>query len=246
MIKSIKKRAQDLKTQTGQVVLLSSGSTRTMYFTPETQDLIIQFQGTENQSSKNRIFKKIYPAFDRIAHNLIYKYKLNTDEQSFTDLKNETVTHLYQKIHLYNPEVGVAFSYFTVTALHYLLLNKQKYQKINLNKVNLDTLDPHFSLDLEIFEQRSNSDSISANDKINKFIEYFTENIHIHFPKEGDRVISEVILQMIENNKTVELPMKKKSIYFLIMDQTACTKPDLIRVCKRLQKIYNRVNFNED
>lgn len=236
-------RAKRLKKEKGRTVKLSSGKTRNIYFTDEIQSLIVDFQNAETKVKQDRIFNKIYPVFNRVAHNLIYKYKLLTEDISFQDLKAEVVAHLYEKIPKFNPKRGTAFSYFSVVTLHYLLARKKESLKNSYNSYEIDTLEMPMSLDIEIYERLLDEDDDITSEKIEKFVKYFQNYIRMHFHKEEDYIIANAILELIINSKDLSFPMNNKSIYFLVKEQIGCKQSDILRIIRRFKKIYKRVAF---
>jgi len=239
-------RAKRLKKERGKTVKLSSGKQRNIYFTDEVQSLILEYQQTENRILKDRIFNKIYPVFNRVAHNLIYKYKLLTTDISFQDLKAEVVAHLYEKLNKYDPKKGSAFSYFSVITVHFLLARRKEALKDLYSSYEIDTLEMPTSLDLEIYERLSSDEDDITYEKIDNFVEYFQEFITMHFHREDDYIIANAILQLIINSKDLAFPMNNKSVYFLVKEQVGCKQADILRIIRRFKKIYKRVAFKED
>jgi hypothetical protein len=236
-------RAKDLKKDKGITVKLSTGASRNMYFAEDEQYLILQFQKSTNQIEKNRLFNKIYPVFNKVAHNLIYKYKLQTDDTNFQDLKSDVVTHLYEKIGRYNEKKGTAFSFFSIIAFNFLLGKKQKLNKKKTINHEIDTIAMPNTLDYEIY---NNTNSVSLTDTITKekisiFITHLEDNITMYFAKEEDYLIADAVIKIIKNFNSIEFPINNKAIYFLIREQTNSKQPDVLRIVKRLRKIYKRV-----
>ena len=206
--------------------------------------MIIQCANEENQHKRDRLFNKIYPALNRVVHNLIFKYKFQTDDVSFSDLKKQSVTHLYLKLDGFNPEKGTAFSYFSIIAFNYLLGRKRKHISDNHISYEIDTLDIPHSLDLEIYDRLNVDDEVLTMDKINKFVDYFSETIRMHFSKDEDFLIANAFLEILKNSDMINFSTNAKSINFLIKEQTGCKQSDILRIVKRIRRIYSRIVFN--
>lgn len=249
MTTSNQTRAKDLKRDRGVTVKLSSGINRNMYFTEDVQTLIILFQknnlntGLKSDVEKNRLFNKIYPVFNKVAHNIIYKYKFQTDDINFHDLKSEVVTHLFEKIGRYNEKKGAAFSFFSIIAFNFLLARKQKLNKKKTTNYEIDTIEMPNNLDYEIFNSTNNLKVIDTvnKEKIDIFISHLEDNITMYFAKDEDFIIAEAIIKIIKNFNKLEFPINSKAIYFLIREQTSSKQPDVLRILKRLRKIYKRI-----
>ena len=120
------------------------GTSAKLYFDNNTQEAIKAYQllGTAESDveEKNRLYvEKIYPAFEKLAENLIFVYKLITAQDDYEILKNDCVNFLYEAIHKWNPEKGTkAFSYFNVVAKNWLLMHLRKNKKNAQRYVSLD------------------------------------------------------------------------------------------------------------
>ncbi len=240
-------RAKRIKRDHNKVVVLSSGKNRNFYFTQEIQEFVNEYNRQEDELQRNRIFNKIVPALNKIAHNLIFKYKLQTDDVSFSDLRDETVTHLFLKLEGYDDTKGTAFSYLSAIAFNFLYGKKQKFIKSNHITYEIDTLDVPHVIDIEIYDRLNNlDDELLANDKIKSFVDYFSETIKIHFSKEDDFLIANAFLEILKNSDSINFSTNQKSIYFLVKEQTGCRQSDILRILKRIRRIYGRVIFETD
>ena len=104
-----------------------------IYFTQETEDAIISYLASNDQIFRNRIFdERIDYAFHKLAENIIHTFKFYyTDVDTINELKHEVVSFLLEKLHLYNPTKGKAFSYFGTIAKRYLIIyNEKNYKKV--------------------------------------------------------------------------------------------------------------------
>lgn len=75
-----------------------------LYFTSDTEDAIIEYLFSTNQTVRNKIYKdRIEYAFYKLAENLIHTFKFYyTDTDSIEDLKQEVIVVLLEKLHLFN------------------------------------------------------------------------------------------------------------------------------------------------
>jgi len=73
------------------------------YFTLETEEAIIQYLNSEDQTFRNKIYKdQIEYAFYKLAENIIHTFKFYyTDLNTVEDLKHEVVTFLLEKLTKY-------------------------------------------------------------------------------------------------------------------------------------------------
>ena len=129
-----------LDNELGKIALTKRGQPRRrkpkeprVYFTQETEDSIIKYLASDNQSFRNKIYREeIEYAFYKLAENIIHTFKFYyTDSDTIEDLKHEVVTFLLEKLHLYDQSKGKAYSYFGTIAKRYLIIyNNNNYGQI--------------------------------------------------------------------------------------------------------------------
>ena len=69
------------------------GSTGIQYFSDDTQNAIMLFQGENSHSIKNEIYlRKIQPALDSLVENLILVYGFKSPHDTFEDLSQRTTS----------------------------------------------------------------------------------------------------------------------------------------------------------
>ena len=111
-----------------------------LYFHEGTQEAIINFQNSECQEEKEKIYvAEILPAFDKLVENLIFIHGFCSNGVSFEELKSDCVTFLYETTHKWDPERGTkAFSYFNVVAKNWLIIKAKQRTKRNRRHVSID------------------------------------------------------------------------------------------------------------
>ena len=95
-----------------------------IYFTQDTENAIIEYLASDNESERNRIYnERIRYAFYKLSENIIHTFKFYyTDSDTIEELKHEVVTFLLEKLHLYSQGKGKAYSYFGTIAKRYLII----------------------------------------------------------------------------------------------------------------------------
>jgi DNA-directed RNA polymerase specialized sigma24 family protein len=103
------------------------------YFTQDTEDAIIEYLASTNQTERNKIFNdRIYYALYKLSENLIHTFKFYyTEVEDLEDLKHEVIIFLLEKLHYFDPSKGFkAYSYFSIVGKNYLILyNNKNYNK---------------------------------------------------------------------------------------------------------------------
>ena len=95
-----------------------------MYFTQDTENAIIEYNKSNNQKIKNQLYREQikYP-FEKLAENVLNTFKFSYFDVPKEDVQMEVVAILIQKIHMFKEGKGKAFSYFSIVAKNYLILN---------------------------------------------------------------------------------------------------------------------------
>ena len=167
------------------------------YFTQETEDAIVLYNGTLDTNIKSKIYEEFihYPFF-KLTENIIHTFKFYyTEVDKIEHLQHEIITFLLSKIHLFDPSRGAkAYSYFGTIVKRWLIVYNTKNYKKRVANAPVDDLykDETYSCDLE---DEPIVDNLSY--FIDKFVEYVTDNFEILFPKSGDAQVADAILVIL-------------------------------------------------
>ena len=186
------------------------------YFTKETENAILEFNDTEEQYFRDKIYReRIEYGFFKLTQNIIHTFKFYyTDGESIEDLQQEVISFLLSKIHLYKPEKGAAYSYFGTIAKRYLIIrNKKAYQKLQ-DKGQVDEIDNYsrFNVDNEYEENIK----INISEFLNSYILYMENNLDNIFFKENDKKLVNAILELFRKRENLSV-FNKKALYIYIL-----------------------------
>jgi hypothetical protein len=215
-----------------------------IYFTQETEDSIIAYLASKDQMFRNRIFdEKIDYAFHKLAENIIHTFKFYyTDVDTINELKHEVVSFLLEKLHLYNPTKGKAFSYFGTIAKRYLIIyNEKNYKKVK-EKGTLEEADED-KIIVEDLVRESNDDKNLINDFIDYFVLYVDTHLEKLFPRIQDQKTADVILELFRKRENLEI-FNKKAIYIYIREMIDVDTFQITKVIKVLKRVYYNT-YNE-
>ena len=111
-----------------------------MYFGTPAQEAIIEYCATEDMKEKNKIFRERleYP-FMKLAENLIHTYKFYYFDVDSTSVQKDVVGFMVMNMHKYDPTKGRAFSYFSIVAKNWLILNNNNNYKRYKQHTQLDS-----------------------------------------------------------------------------------------------------------
>ena len=214
-----------------------------IYFTQDTEDAIVEYLASNDQIERNRIYnERIEYGFYKLAENIIHTFKFYyTDTDTIEELKHEVITFLLEKLHLYNPTKGKAFSYFGTIAKRYLIVyNENNYKKLQ-EKADVDESDDEQMLLYENDKNIENAfDELSFMDQ---YIKYIDTHLFKLFPKKQDAQTADAIVELFRKRETLEI-FNKKALYIYIREITDVSTPQITKIIKKLKAIYVQL-YNE-
>ena len=212
--------------------------TKNQYFTQETEDAIVRYNGSSDPEERSEIYRKdIHYGFFKLTENIIHTFKFYyTEVDNIEHLQHEVITFLLSKIHLFDPTRGAkAFSYFGTIAKRYLIIqNTQNYKK-RVDKAPVEELyhDLRHSYDMDY--NPTEKDDLS--DFLDEYLEYCTKNIYDIFPKEKDAKVADAILEIFRKRENIDI-FNKKAIYLYIREMVDVKTPHITRVADQLGVIF--------
>jgi hypothetical protein len=206
-----------------------------VYFTKITDVAISAYNKTENQTTRERVYRRfIYPAFMKLAENIINKMKPDYIDSSFEDLQTDLVTYLTARLDKFNPENGKAYSYYTRTSFNYIIAENQKgYAKVKSNAMEIDIDDRR-----NIMTEIHNSDMRETLEYfMDAYIEHCYDNLNYIFTNPTDIHVADSILHIFETRENIE-NFNKKALYIYIRERTGLETTNITKVIKVLKNIY--------
>ena len=195
-----------------------------MYFGTPAQDAIIAYNKCKNVKERNKIYNAgiKYP-FEKLAENVLNTFKFTYFDVPKSDVKKEVVSAMVEKIHMYKEGKGKAFSYFTIIAKNYLILNNNgNYKRWQKNQL--------------ISEMPQQNEEYSEFRKI--MLSYWDKNLTVVFTKKRDIQIADAVLELFRRADYIE-NFNKKHLYLLIREMTDCKThyiTKVVNVMKQHQK----------
>jgi hypothetical protein len=208
------------------------------YFTQETEDAIVLYNGTSDTDVKSKIYQNdIHYPFFKLTENIIHTFKFYyTEVDEIEHLQHEVICFLLSKIHLFDPTRGAkAYSYFGTIAKRYLILQNQKNYKKRVEKAPVDELFKDDTHTYNIDDPDSDKDPLSK--YIDKFVEYCSENIYTLFPKQKDAEIADAILELFRKRENIDV-FNKKALYIYIREMVDVKTPKITKIANQLYSIF--------
>ena len=206
-----------------------------IYFGTPVHDAIVEYNHSENVEFRHKIYtEEIHAAFLKLAENIINTFKFSYFTYGFRDLQEEVVSNLVLNMHKFDETKGSkAFSYFSVVAKNYLILNNiANYKKLKIHD-SIDTLYDHGVDD----ETINKSPSV---DVFHKTLNYFEEHLEELFPKKQDKDVAESILYLCKNKDNID-NFNKKALYIMIREMTDVKTSKITQVSNVFRKIYPKI-----
>ena len=206
-----------------------------IYFGLPVQEAIVEYNHSDDITFKHQIYTDtIHPAFMKLAENIINTFKFSYFDYGFRDLQEEVVSNLLINMHKYDETRGSkAFSYFSIIAKNYLILN---------NNANYKKLKTHDQLTV-LNGKAENDDNLNPSptkDIFNKTIDYFDKKLEELFPSENDRHVAESILYLCKNKDSID-NYNKKALYIMIREMTDVKTSKITQVSNVLRSIYPKI-----
>ena len=206
------------------------------YFTESTERAIIRYNNSDNEILRNKIYQEHieYP-FQKLAENIIHTFKFYYFDVPSEDVKHEVVSFLVMNMHKFKAGKGKAFSYFTIIAKNYLILNNngnyKRWQKNQLISEMPVTWNPEND-----FYKTEQNEEFSEFRKI--MLSYWDKNLTVVFTKKRDIQIADAVLELFRRADYIE-NFNKKHLYLLIREMTDCKThyiTKVVNVMKQHQK----------
>jgi hypothetical protein len=218
--------------------------TSNTYFTEDTQEAIIEYVLSTNQDTRNHIYSnRIEYAFFKLTQNIIHTFKFYyTDGESVEDVQQEVIAFLLEKLKLFKPNKGKAYSYFGTIAKRYLILkNKKNYQKLQ-DKGDINEVDDDKKIKEDTMVEHYNQDN-SLTEFINLYVKYIDKNLNKLFPKEIDAKTADAIMELFRKRENLDI-FNKKALYIYIREIVDVDTPQITKITKKLKSTYAEL-FND-
>ena len=206
-----------------------------IYFGTPVQEAIIRYQNEKSQSMRNKIYREeIQYAFDKLAENIIHTYKFYYFDVPSEQVKHDVVGFLVMNIEKYEADKGRAFSYFSVVAKNWLILNNNRNYKMYKLHKSTDSMDYNNHMS-SMSEQADMSESTV--EFFDEMVQYLETNITTLFKRKKDLAVADSVLYLMKTRQMIE-NFNKKALYVLIREMTGSNTQHITRVINVIKKHY--------
>ncbi len=217
-----------------------------VYFTKETQEAIVRYNNCEDLDERERIFREhIHKALDKLAENIINRFKFPYMDSHFRDVKDQVVSFLVLNLHKYSENKGKAFSYFSVIAKNYLILNNNtRYKQEKRSVYFSDSLDGQAPLE-EVLKVDDVAEGVQNDVKefTALMLDFWEHNLTRIFKKKKDIEIADAILELFRRSAGIE-NFNKKALYLMVREMTGYKTSNITKVVNKMS-LYVRTHMAE-
>jgi hypothetical protein len=209
-----------------------------MYFGTPAQEAIIEYNKSNDPIKRNQIYEAgiKYP-FEKLAENVMNTFKFTYFDVPKTEIQKEVVSFMVEKIHMFKPGKGRAFSYFTIVAKNYLILENNGNYKRWKRDALLSEMPESWNPEND-FKQTQRNDEFKEFKKI--MLDYWDKHLTRIFTKERDIQIADSILELFRRSEHIE-NFNKKHLYLLIREMTGCKTHYITKVVNVMKDHQNRM-----
>lgn len=212
-----------------------------IYFGPEVDQSIIKYNDSTDPEERSKIYEReIKRALDKLVENTIHTYKFYyTDNQELSTIQHEAVTFLIEKLPNFTKEKGKAFSYFSIVAKNYFILqNEKNFKKLTQH----DKIETHSdSVKISV----TASDDVNLIHFIDEFVDYWDANMEYCYEKKVDRAVASAVIELFRRRESLEI-FNKKALYIYIREMTVASTQQITRVVASLKEKYRKMYEDYD
>jgi hypothetical protein len=214
-----------------------------VYFTKDTEDAIVRYNETHDPEQREKIFIEYiaYP-LDKIAENVINRFKFPYVHHSFDDIKKQVVSFLVTNLPKYSKDKGKAFSYFSVIAKNYLIYHNNNGYKEEKRSLSIHDYDNESMSDDTLIGNLEAPDEHEHDDNrefTKLMVEYWEGNVTRHFKKRRDIDIANAVIELFRRAENIE-NFNKKALYLMIREITDCKTGYITKVVNKMKSIVQK------
>lgn len=210
--------------------------TTNLYFHQGVEDAIHQFNKCDDERERNRLFRIIYPALAKLAEVWRNKIKPTYIELPPEELEMDCITFLLEKIHMVKEGKGKAFSYLTVTARNYYIMNNDIAYRKRLKGYSLDAMHENFDVE-EVVSDRVEQMEHNA-ELFTLFVEYMEENFDNMFPATKQKVFAKPFIDKIKTYG-IDVEFNRRDMLNELAEETGIQRGLVTKHVNRIASFYS-------
>jgi len=176
------------------------------------------------------------------VENIIHTFKFYYFDVSSEEVKHEVVSFLVMNMHKFKEGKGRAFSYFSIVAKNYLILNNNKNYKMGKIHSEMDVLDYKRNTQSEKASAQSSENATLFVDELQRFWDINLTNV---FKRQKDIRVADSVLHIFRIKENIE-NFNKKALYILIREMTGSNTQHITRIINVMKKFNERLFYEFD
>lgn len=208
------------------------------YFTYITDAAIHAYNEETSFKKRNKVFSEFinYP-FNKLVENIYHTFRFSYFDVPYEDVKAEVVAFLTEKIGKFKKGKGKAFSYFSIVAKNYLIIqNNANYAKMK-QRSDLKVVDEKRNLSGEMALSEHQE---SLKDFTNLWCDWYDDNLNKVFTNRRDIIVADTIIALFRMRENIE-NFNKKALYILIRERTGLKTQNITKVINIMKKDYAKM-----
>jgi hypothetical protein len=208
------------------------------YFTQDTEDAIVLYNKTNDSHKRNQIYiEHLKFPLEKLVENVFNTFKFEYFLDDPIDVQREVLSFILLNLHKYKGDRGRAFSYFSIVAKNYLILNNNKNYKVKKMYQDIEMSDEVFGIEDESENQRQED---YTQEFVNLMYDFWEKKITDIFEKDRDVQIAYSIIELFRYIDVIDT-FNKKTIYLLIREMTGYTGQHITPVLNKMKPIQRRI-----
>lgn len=210
------------------------------YWDVEEEEEIKRYILSCDDKERHKIYSDIIqPVFKKLIENIFYTYNFNKTLGRLSDIENDLLIHLYEKLSTNKFDIykgTKSFSFFGTVAKNWLIQqSNQAGKKIFIDEETHSNIVQDISID-NYRTDLTNSDNIEL---IKLLIEQFDQFVNDEKSEltEDDKAIIEIVSNVLKNYELFNI-YNKKQIYVYIREGTGLSSKKITKTIKKLRTIY--------
>ena len=213
--------------------------TSNVYFTPQTEAAIIAYNLASEPREKDRIYNEhIQQAFFKIAENVYNTFKFSYADVSPLEIQKQAISHMVANIDKYEPGKGKAFSYFSIVAKNWFILdNNTTYKRF---KKHVEICEQSGESGEFVVEPEHEKQESETREFIALMVDYWDKNVAKMFNKEKDLKIAHAVIEIFRNADRIDV-FNKKALYLYIREIADCPTQKITKVINKMKSTQKNI-----
>lgn len=208
-----------------------------VYFSSDTESAIIAYNKSNDLDERETLYReRIQAPLDKLAENVINRFKFPYMEGTFDDIKSQVVSFLVINLHKFTEDKGKAFSYFSVIAKNYLILhNNNSYKEEKRVLYFSDQTEDSFALEeMLTVEPETRDTGVDMSEFLKLVVDYWEFNLDRVFKKPRDREIASAVVKLLERVDNID-NFNKKALYLMVREMTNYKTAHITKVINKMR-----------